>query len=138
MPSQNLTEYKSTPIFIYDANPLNCIPSPIPPPPPPTPCVGCGSGGGNASGGGGGGGGGGGVDRIVVPTPPAGSSAAGVVVTVTLEIDQTAVISQNVFHATLNLANNSSVQVSDLQVVINPVDTNGNSETNSFLSSSLC
>ena len=126
-PSQNLTEYQSTPIFIYDANPLNCIsvPSsnpPPPPPPPPTPCVGCSSGGtGNGC-----------VDCIVVPQPPAGSSPPGVVVTVTLQIDQTAVISQNAFHATLNLANNSGAQVSDLQVVINPVDTNGNPATNAF------
>ena len=62
----------------------------------------------------------------------AGSSPPGVVVTVTLQIDQTAVISQNAFHATLNLANNSGAQVSDLQVLINPVDTNGAPATNAF------
>jgi hypothetical protein len=53
-------------------------------------------------------------------------------VSVTLQIDQTAVITANAFHATLNLANNSGAQVTDLQVTINPVDTNGNPAPNAF------
>ena len=87
---------------------------------PVVPTGGSGAGGGGSSGGSGGssgsgaGGGGGGSGTTTIPipvvtqpvnytyTPPQGA-----VVAVTLQIDQTAVISQNAFHATLNLANNS-------------------------------
>jgi hypothetical protein len=140
--AQNQTEYNATPIFIFNANPLNCIPS-------------VGSSTPVAPGGGGGGGGGGGTGTgsgnpggVGVGSGGNGSSPAqpvvsqpnytfppstnGAVVSVTLQIDQTAVIAANAFHATLNLTNNSDGQVTDLKVTINPVDTNGNPATNAF------
>jgi hypothetical protein len=126
----NATEYNSTPIFIYNANPANCNPSvgsstPVPP-------VYVGS---NSTGGGGGGGGGGGVPITpgpVVPPVNYSTPSPGAVVSVTLQIDQTAVISRNAFNATLNLANNSGAPVTDLQVTINPVDASGNPAPNAF------
>src|SRR5581483_6839361 len=57
---------------------------------------------------------------------------AGAVVAVTLQIDQTAVITANAFHATLRLANNSGAQVTDLKVAINPVDAAGHAASNAF------
>jgi hypothetical protein len=53
-------------------------------------------------------------------------------VAVTLQIDQTAVIAANAFHATLNLTNNSGAPITDLQVTISPLDVNGNPASNAF------
>jgi len=130
----NQTEYNATPIFIYNANPLNCIPSVGSS----TPVAASGGSGGGGSGGGGGGGGGGsgnsspGQPVISQPSYNFPPPVSGAVVAVTLQIDQSAVITANAFHATLTLANNTGQQVTDLQVTINPVDANNNPATNAF------
>jgi hypothetical protein len=109
----NGTEYNTTPIFIYNAN---CVPGGIPP-------VGYVVGGG-----------GGPVAGVPVVTQPVNYTYTppGAVVNVTLQIDQTAVLTANAFHATLNLANHSDAVVSDVQGTISPLDSNGNPDTNAF------
>ncbi len=148
------TNYYSTPIFVYNANPANCaitsIPAPPPPPvvvPPPdsggSVYVGDGEGGGGGDGGGGGGGG-----PIVVSGPARGSSpqkpyssspnigptppVTGAIVSVRVQIDQTAIISRDAFHATLKLDNNSGSLITGLKVTIIPQDALGNPAMNFF------
>jgi hypothetical protein len=108
----NGTEYNSTPIFIYNAN---CVPGGVPP---------AFYGGGAV----------GGVPGSPVVTQPVNYTYTppGAIVNVTLQIDQTAIVTANAFHATLNLANNSDAVVSDVQVTISPLDANGNADTNAF------
>jgi hypothetical protein len=104
----NGTEYNTTPVFITDS----CCPGvPV-----------------SYTVGGGGGSGGPVVTQPVnySYTPP------GAVVNVTLQIDQTAIITANAFHATLNLANNSGDPITDVQVTISALDANGNPDTNAF------
>jgi hypothetical protein len=110
----NQTEYNSTPIFIYNANPLDCEPSVGSS----TPVAVFG---------------GGSVGGAVVSSPSYNfPPPSGAVVAVTLQIDQTSVVSRNAFHATLNLANNSGAQITNVQVTINPVDANGNPAPGAF------
>jgi hypothetical protein len=108
----NGTEYNSTPIFIYNAN-----------------CV-AGNGGfppvGYVQGGAVG------VPVVTQPINYSYTPTNGAIVNVTLQIDQTAVLTANAFHATLNLANNSGAEVTDVQVTINPLDSSGNPDTNAF------
>ncbi len=133
----NTTEYNTTPIFIYNANPLNCNPA-VGSSTPVTPTVTYPTNGTGPA------------EPYFdgsVPAPGSGSSqqpviaqpsynfpppATGAIVNVTLQIDQSAVISQNAFHATLNLDNGSGAQVTDLQVTLNPVDANGSPAPNAF------
>jgi hypothetical protein len=107
----NGTEYNSTPIFIYSSCSPGFSGAPV---------------GGVVSGGGGGG---------AVVTQPINYSfppPPGADVAVTLQIDQTSVLTANGFHATLNLTNNSGAQITDLQVTLSPVDANGYPATNAF------
>jgi hypothetical protein len=119
----NQTEYNSTPIFIYNANPLNCEPTVGSS----TPVVSSSGGGFSVSGGGSS------PSQPVVSTPSYNfPPPSGADVTVTLQIDQTAVITANAFHASLSLVNNAGAQVTGLQVTINPVDGSGNPAPNAF------
>jgi len=124
------SNYYTTPIFVYNANPNDCTISS-------TPVVNVGGGGGG-SGGGGGGGGGGGQELPVTPgyvnqpTYSFASPITGAIVDVTLQIDQHAVIARDAFKATLQLNNTAGSTISDLQVTINPVDASGNSASNLF------
>ena len=108
----NGTEYYSTPIFIYNAN---CVPGNAGTPP-----VGYV------------GGGGGGTAGVTQPVNYTFSPTPGAVVNVTLQIDQTAVLTANAFHATLSLTNDSGAPITGLQVTISPVNTNGTPATNAF------
>jgi hypothetical protein len=53
-------------------------------------------------------------------------------VDVTLQIDQTAVISRNAFKATLQLNNGAGAGITNLSVTINPVDANGHPAPGAF------
>ena len=132
--------YNATPIFIYNANPLDCGHSS-------TPVVvlagggasggGCCGGGGDSGGGGYGGIGGSGSSGFspsspIVTPPTYNVYVPGAVVQVTLEIDQSAVVTRNAFKATLNLSNGAEQSISDLSVTINPADSAGSPATNSF------
>jgi hypothetical protein len=130
----NRTEYNTTPIFIYNANPLNCEPSVGSSTPVALVVGGSTPGTGGAGVGEASGVGGGSSPRQPVVSQPSYTfpPPAGAVVAVTLQIDQTAVIAANAFHATLTLANNSGAQVTDLRVTINPVDAHGNPASNAF------
>lgn len=108
----NGTKYYSTPIFIYNAN---CVPGNGGSPP-----VGPARGGGS------------GVAGYSSPISYTYTPVPGAVVNVTLQIDQTAVLTANAFHATLSLTNGAASPITDLQVVLNPVYTNGNPATNAF------
>jgi len=125
------TNYYTTPIYVYNANPNNCTISS-------TPVV-------NVSGGGGGGGGGsdGGGGGAPVGNPPSQPYIAppsysfappitGAIVDVTLQIDQHAVIARDAFKATLQLNNTAGAAISDLKVTLNPVDASGNAASNLF------
>ena len=132
--------YNATPIFIYNANPLDCGHSS-------TPVVvlaGGGTSGGGCCGGGGdsgvsgyGGFGGSGSSGFspsapIVTPPTYNVYVPGAVVQVTLEIDQSAVVTRNAFKATLNLSNGAAQSISDLSVTINPADSDKNPATNAF------
>jgi hypothetical protein len=125
------TNYYTTPIYVYNANPNNCIISS-------TPVVNVSGGGGGGDGGGGEGGSGGG-SGVVQATPfvasPSYSFAppvTGAIVDVTLQIDQHAVIARDAFKATLQINNTAGAAISDLKVTINPVDASGNAASNLF------
>ena len=127
----NRTEYNTTPIFIYNANPTNCTTgssTPVPSPGPGPSSTGSTgpswSGPGNT--------GPSTNTYVTYPSTFTPSTSDGAVVAVTLQIDQTAVISRNAFHATLNLANNSGAPITNLSVTINPVDASGAPATNAF------
>jgi hypothetical protein len=125
------TNYYTTPIYVYNANPDNCTISS-------TPIVNVNSGGGGGGGDGGGGPGGESSSPIVAPpyvTPPSYSFAppvTGAIVDVTLQIDQHAVIARDAFKATLQINNTAGASISDLQITINPVDASGNAASNLF------
>ena len=113
----NGTFTENVPIYLYDANPLDCLSNTPTPPPQPITCTNC------DFGGGGGGGGGGGLippPPVIVLTPQAA------LVDVKIEIDQSAVIAREGFHATLKLANNSGTTISDLSVVVKVYDGSNN------------
>ena len=127
----NRTEYNTTPIFIYNANPTNCTTgssTPVPSPGPGPSSTGSTgpswSGPGNS----------GPTTNTYVTYPSTFTPSAsdGAVVAVTLQIDQTAVISRNAFHATLSLANNSGAPITNFRVSINPLDASGTPATNAF------
>jgi hypothetical protein len=122
------TNYYTTPIFVYNANPNNCVISSVP-------VVNIQTSGSGGSGGGGGGGSGVGTPfapYVAAPSYNFAPQVTGAIVDVTLQIDQRAVIERNAFKATLQLNNNAAVSISDLQVTINPVDASGNPATNLF------
>jgi hypothetical protein len=125
------TNYYTTPIYVYNANPDNCTISS-------TPIVNVNSGGGGGGGDGGGGPGGESSSPIVAPpyvTPPSYSFAppvTGAIVDVTLQIDQHAVIARDAFKATLQINNTAGASISDLQITINPVDASGHAASNLF------
>jgi hypothetical protein len=125
------SNYYTTPIYVYNANPNNCVISS-------TPVVNV-TGGGGGGGGGGAGGGAGSGNSLPVETPyvapPSYSFAppvTGAIVDVTLQIDQHAVIARDAFKATLQINNTAGAAISDLKVTINPVDANGNAASNLF------
>ena len=128
-PSQ--TFYNTTPVFVYNANPNDCVVHS-------TPVVTLtGSSGGSSGGGGGGGwtaGSGFSASQPIVSTPSYSfpPPAQGAVVQVKLQIDQTAVITRNAFKATLQLDNGASSTISNLSVTLNPVDAAGQPATNAF------
>jgi hypothetical protein len=126
------SNYYTTPIFVYNANPNDCIISSAPVLNPPQPPGGGGEGGGG--GGGGGGAGQGTPDQPYVATPSYSFAppVTGAIVDVTLQIDQHAVIERNAFNATLQINNTAGSAISDLQVTINPVDASGNPASNLF------
>jgi len=128
-PSQ--TFYNTTPIFVYNANPNDCVVHS-------TPVVTL-TGGSNGGTGGGGGAGwtagsGFSASQPIVSTPSYSfpPPAQGAVVRVKLQIDQTAVITRNAFRATLQLDNGASSTISNLSVTLNPVDGAGQPATNAF------
>ncbi len=125
------SNYYTTPIFVYNANPNNCVISSAPVVNLPGPS---GSGGGGDGGGGNGGEGIGTPDApyVAAPTYSFVPPVTGAIVDVTLQIDQHAVIERNAFKATLQLNNNAGSSISDLQVTINPVDATGNPASNLF------
>jgi hypothetical protein len=84
-----------------------------------------GEGGGGGRGGGGGGGGGGGP-TISFPSYDFQTTLQGALVGVKLQIDQSAVIARDAFHATLKLANNAGSTVSNLSVSLTVYDASNN------------
>jgi len=115
------TNYYATPIYVYNANPQDCLISS-------TPVVNVtgGGGGGGGGGGAGGSGGGGGAPHVAPPSYSFVPPVTGAIVDVTLQIDQHAVIMRDAFKGTLQLNNNAGAPISDLRVTINPVDASGN------------
>ena len=120
--SYQVTSSNSTilPIYVFDANPLDCLPpcTNCPPPPPPTNnvCLSCG---GVVTNGGGGG--------VTVSSPSyTFQTPQSVLVEVKLQIQQSAVISRDAFNATLQLVNNAGATVSNLSVTITVYDASNN------------
>jgi hypothetical protein len=124
------TNITIVPIYVYNANPADCDPqNPTPPPVPvinTTPDV-------IGSGGGGGGGGGsdgenlgGGFGPTINGPSYAFQTLQGALVQVTLEIDQSAIIARDAFHATLQLTDNAGATVSNLSVNITVYDASNN------------
>ena len=126
------TNYYTTPIFVYNANPNNCIISSTPVVNVAQPAAVVAVAAAAAA-----------VAAVAVaahlPTPYVAAPSysfvppvTGAIVDVTLQIDQHAVIERNAFKATLQLNNNAGAPISDLQVTINPVDASGNPASNLF------
>lgn len=111
----------NVPLYIYDANPLNCVSGQPQPPQPPGPPPGGGGGGSNGNGNGGGA-----TNEPVYPPPITVQSPLGAVVQVKIQIDQSAVIARDGFHATLELDNESGNVVSNLDVNITIYDASNN------------
>jgi hypothetical protein len=118
----NGTFTRNVPIYIYDANPSDCdshfnnltnLPVPIT-------CTEC-FGGGTGSGGGGPFG-----PSPVQPPDVTVQTPQSPIVAVKLEIDQTAVIARDGFHATLKLNNNSGAGISNLNVSVTVYDASNN------------
>ncbi|HEY1787893.1 MAG TPA: immunoglobulin domain-containing protein [Verrucomicrobiae bacterium] len=124
VPALNETNYNVVPLYFYHANPENCEPGPSPPPQPDT-CIDC-------LGSLDGGGGGSGIAPIITAPSYNLQLPQGALVEVKLQIDQTAVISRDGFHATLELQNNAGDTVSNLQVSITVYDSSNNVANNLF------
>ncbi|MDB6065752.1 MAG: delta-60 repeat domain protein [Pedosphaera sp.] len=141
------SKYYATPIFVYNANPADCsissppilMPVPAPPPIQDTNQVGSAGVDSGAEGGGqigtGSGPAYGSSPIFPIISPPTYNfdpPITGAIVEVKLQIDQTAIISRDVFNASLQLKNNSGSPITNLKLTINPTDAQGNPATNFF------
>ncbi|HTV41600.1 MAG TPA: immunoglobulin domain-containing protein [Candidatus Sulfotelmatobacter sp.] len=127
VPALNGTIYPIVPLYFYNANPQDCEPGNPTPTPVPVTCTSCTGGGGGPPGGGGG------TNTVVITSPSYSVNIPqGALVEVKLQIDQTAVISRDGFHATLELQNNAGSVVSNLQVNITVYDASNNVANDRF------
>ena len=135
--ADNGTFVRFVPFFVFDANPMDCIPitcASCPPPPPPgpvLPCINCGC--------------------AYCPPPPLCPTCPappppppppppnytiqtpqGALVHVKIQIDQNAVLARDAFHAALKLDNNSGTTISNLAAAVTVYDASNNIVTNLF------
>jgi hypothetical protein len=135
------------PVYVFDANPLDCEPGSPTPPPVPITCTNCISGiedtnsggtaawgvpGGGARTGGASGGSGGGAGPTISFPSYSFQTPQGALVQVKLRIEQSAVIARDAFSATLQLANNSGAVVTNLSVSLVVYDASNQVATSLF------
>ena len=118
------------PIYVYDANPADCVPAAPTPPPVSSVCTTCGGGGGGGGAPATGSSGGGPGITVIPPTvqPPNYSfqTPSGAIVQVKLQIKQSAVIARDAFNASLQLVNGTGGGISNLTASITVYDAANN------------